>query len=175
MEGTRGRNLEGMPLTITVRSIFRQLSVPWTGIAETFAENCCNAVHTFLRLAIRHVAGEHAGDALLRAYVYPNGDGLDRRKVALAAKIEELLWPFKKCHPITYHPSFNPTSVLESYSAGSRPAETWGEIARGSQYRPELIQAADALDTAESYYNVRYSYCFAQNCNYMMLSVLADR
>jgi hypothetical protein len=138
------------------------LSLPWTGIAEAFAENCCNAVDIFLRLAIRHVAGEHTGNALLRAYIYPNGDRLERRRASLVAKIDELLWPFKNCHPITYHPSFNPTSPLKSYSASNHPHETWGEIARASQYGPELSNAADALDIAESYYNVRYFVCFAQ-------------
>lgn len=163
MRGARGRSLPGMPSAKTIGAVFRQLSAPWKGIVQSFAEDCCNAVYTFLTLAIRHVAGEYAGEALLRAYIYPNGYRFDRRRTSLEAKIKELLWPYTECHPITYHPSFNPRSTLESYPSASRPGMTWSEFARDSQYSSELIDAAETVDQTESYYNVRYRSDTAQD------------
>jgi hypothetical protein len=149
MCGTRGKNLPGMPSMTNVRPIFRQLSLPWTGLAEVFAEDCCAAVLTFLRLAIRHVAGARTGDALVRTYIYADGNKFDRRRVSLEAKIKELLWPYKECHPLTYHPHF--------ISDANRHSETWMELARWNRYTPAQIEAADVLDRAEAYYDVRDS------------------
>ena len=118
-------------------------------------------MYTFLTLAIRHVAGEYAGEALLRAYIYPQGDGFDRRRSSLEAKIKELLWPYAECHPITYHPTFNPRSTLESYPTASCPEVTWSEVARDNRYNAELIDAAETVDQTESYYNVRSCENFA--------------
>ena len=147
MRGTRGKNLPGMPSMKNVRPIFRQLSLPWTGLLENFAEDCCTAVRAFLRLAIRHVAGTQTGDALVRTYMHSDGNNLDRRRVSLEAKIKELLWPYKECHPLTYHPNF--------ISDANRHSETWVELARWNRYTTAQIEAADALDCAEAYYEVR--------------------
>jgi hypothetical protein len=156
MQETRGKNLPGMISTKTVHAVFRQLSVPWDTITDRFTTECFDATFNFLKLAIKHVAGHHTGESLLRAYVYPgsHGDGFDSRRALLDAKAKELLWPYKECHPMTYNPRYNAGSFDQSNSDAVSGPKKWGGIARERYLESDHINAADALDQTESYYDV---------------------
>ena len=157
MRDTRGKDLPGMISTKTVQAVFRQLALPWDAITDRFTTECFDATFTFLKLAIKHVAGHHTGEALLRAYVYPgsHGDGFDSRRVLLDSKVKELLWPYKECHPMTYNPRYNAGSQDKPSSDAVNGPKKWGDIARERDLESEHINAADALDQTESYYDVR--------------------
>ena len=155
MRENRGTALPATAFKKPIRATFRQLSVPWTEIVGAFEKRCCDIVHSFLEQAIRHVANDHTAGVLLREYVYPTETGFGRRRAKLGRKIEKLLWPYKECHLMTYHPAFNPRAALETHTDASRSHQTWGDIARECGYANPLIDAADALDQTESYYNVR--------------------
>lgn len=160
MQETRGKNLPGTTSTKTIRAVFRQLSVPWNRIAEQFIDKCLDVTFVFLKLAVEHVAGGHTGAALLRSYIYPgaHGDGFDTKRTLLDAKLKELLWPYKECHPMTYNPNFNITSVAETKSEGATDnksaRETWKTLAERRNSSSATVSAADALDQTEKYYDV---------------------
>ena len=157
MQRSRGTGLPGILSTKTVRTVFRQLSLPWAKFAEGFGEECFNTTYTFLELAIMHVAGPHTGDALLRAYVYPraDGEGFDSRRTFLEAKINELLWPYNKSHPMTYHSSYNTKVNSDSQSQFKARKLKWVDLARSdNRFSVDMVHAADALDKTEDYYDV---------------------
>ena len=84
----------------------------------------------------------------------------------LEQKVDELLWPYRECHPITYNPEFpdsdsseddgdvdeEPQSDREYQTRNDKAYTTWREAAQ--DLCPGWIEAAEALQYTESYYNV---------------------
>ena len=103
-----------------------------------------------------HASGTHTGQALLREYIYQNQDrdGFDGKRIALEAKIRELLWPYKESHAMTYHPKYNTKVIPGLLATGTTGREKWGDIARLNEFADDQINSADAIDQAEGYYDV---------------------
>ena len=163
MRQSRGKSLPGLLSFRTIKAVFRQLSVPWGPIVRTFVEKCYNAAQDFLKMAIYHIAGAYTGEALMREYVYP---AFDQKSALLDSKIAELLWPFQKSHPITLNPSFGGEAATSGSRAINGEAGTavgtaqtdvplpWATIARDINFSLEEVDAANALDQTEAYYEV---------------------
>lgn len=99
MFGSRGCELPGSYSPLIVGDIFRIHSRPWQRIATTHAQHCWDLVQSFFSLAVLHVAPEHTADAILQHVAEPR---LQEALQQLHAKVQELLKPYTKLHPITY-------------------------------------------------------------------------
>uniref|UniRef100_UPI0015E86CC0 hypothetical protein n=1 Tax=Brucella melitensis TaxID=29459 RepID=UPI0015E86CC0 len=91
----------------------------------------------------------------------------------LEQRLNDLLWPYQKSHPSTQHPSFSahvsPTdrtqrneSTGDSTHSESGDVEiaandSWASTALKLNFPNNLVYAADALDTADAYYDVSTS------------------
>ncbi|QIW99741.1 hypothetical protein AMS68_005259 [Peltaster fructicola] len=154
------RNADGLPGTIpqtTIQLIFRQQSVHWRAISERAQMQCLELTEKLLRAAMDHVAGEHTADLLWNDHGSPL---YDYSEAALANKLNELLWPFEKSHPIICN--VNALTQLRTPSRAqdqskdslSSTAETWAEGARSVGWPHQMVLAAEAVDREEQYRQV---------------------
>ena len=116
-----------------------------------------------------HVAGPHTGKALMREYVH---EKLGHRRKEVEETIDALLWPYRESHPMTYDPKYSAKVRMRNkqnsdaasdvkFSVGSertsddRP-KSWVEYAMKKMVivSEDQIDAADALDQTETYYDV---------------------
>ena len=169
MKDNRGKCLPTMQPPRTIQAIFRQQSIPWKRIAEDFGSECCSLTYGFLEMAVIHVAGPHTGKALMREYVHEN---LGHRRKEVEETIDALLWPYRESHPMIYDPKYSAKVRRRNkrnsdaasgvkFSGGSektaddRP-KSWVEYAMKAMFAlsEDQIDAADALDQTEAYYDV---------------------
>jgi hypothetical protein len=163
-EETRGTNLQGFQTSDTQTAIFRQQSAFWDVISKEYVDACYHATFEFMKCAVMHVAGRYTGEKLIRAFM---NSSFTQIGSTLEAKLDELLWPYRKSHPSTQNPK---------YSSGVRPNqkaqashndqessdganachddESWTETAQRLKYMDELISAANAIVIADVYYDV---------------------
>lgn len=103
MTQNRGKNLPDLPNFRDIQAVFRSQSIRWNSLARAHVESCFDDTLTFMGEAISHVAGQYTSSWLLEEYIQP---ALEARRKTLIDKLEELLWPFTECHPITMHPEY---------------------------------------------------------------------
>ena len=78
----------------------------------------------------------------------------------LVEKLDELLWPFAQCHPITARPEYTtmPRLLLDStdrrQTEKNDSATMWSRHAQGYRFTVDHMHAAHVLDRAEAYYEV---------------------
>ena len=155
MTQNRGKNLPGLPNYRDIQSVFRSQSIRWHRLAKSHVEQCYDDTLEFMSEAIFYSAGKYTGTKLLEMYIRPS---LEKRRASLMEKLEELLWPFTRCHPMTAHPEYvNMPSLLpdapNSAQMDKRGSGTvWTHHARSKGFAVELLQAAHVLDRAEAYY-----------------------
>jgi hypothetical protein len=107
--------------------------------------------------AILHVAGTYTSSRLLEEYIRPS---LEQRRVSLIEKLDELLWPFTQCHPMTAHPEYvsMPRLLLGASNASHTDANevgtAWTRYAQSKRFTIDHLHAAHVLDRAEAYYEV---------------------
>lgn len=157
MTQNRGKNLPDLPNFRDIQAVFRSQSVRWNSLARNHVESCFDDTLTFMSEAILHVAGQYTSSRLLEEYIRP---ALEVRRATLIDKLEELLWPFTQCHPITMHPEYasmprllldtSDARQLESNDAGS----VWSRHAQRHRFTIDQMHAAHVLDRAEAYYEV---------------------
>jgi len=158
---TRGKDLQSLVSSKTIRAIFRQQSLFWEDIARQHVESCYAATFEFLSAAVLFVAGRHAGEKVMRKFL---NEPLERKQDALESKIKELLWPYQKSHPMMYNPEYLSRLSAPSFSASSdassrRDEELFSErYAKAAEFDLQLpcdlVSAAEAMDKAEVYYEV---------------------
>lgn len=157
MKRNKGRNLRGLADSRDVQAVFRSQSIRWGSLAKAHVESCYDATFKFMSEAILHVAGEYTGSRLLDNYIRP---ALETRRVALLGKLEELLWPYTTCQPITSHPEYISMTrlLLESSGTGQKKwyesGTIWSRHAQLHRFSVDHTHAAHALDCAEAYYEV---------------------
>jgi hypothetical protein len=157
MKQNRGKNLPDLPNFRDIQAVFRSQSIRWNSLAKAHIESCYDDTFKFMSEAILHVAGEYTSSKLLDNYVRP---ALEMRRAALMDKLDELLWPYTKCHPITAHPEYvnMPRLLLEPGDTEdinvNEPGMTWLRHAQMHRFSVDNMHAAHVLDRAEAYYEV---------------------
>lgn len=118
----------------------------------------------FLKIAVIFVGGRYTGEKLMRTFVDPSFVEIGRK---LEAKLDELLWPYRKSHPSTQNPRYtsrvSPAKSLQdsdSIQNGEERGEQtdvaiWTEEAKRQKFDHDLVFAAEAIDTTDAYYDVR--------------------
>lgn len=170
IDGTRGTSLQGFQASGTVTAIFRQQSVRWGTLSKEYTESCYVAASDFVKCAVMHVAGRYTGEKLMLAFVNQSLTAIGSR---LEQRLSDLLWPYQKSHPSTQHPSFSAqvnaserrqrsestgdSTHSESDVAGVDADDSWATTALKLRLPHNLVYAADALDTADAYYDVSLS------------------
>jgi GTPase SAR1 family protein len=103
----RGIELIGSPNLRLVRDLFLDQSRHWRALAIEHLENVLQIVIAHLSTVSDSIASPETAAALRREVVY---DAMDSRHNRVMEKLEELLKPHEKGHPITYDLSYVETS-----------------------------------------------------------------
>lgn len=98
MFDNRGKNLPYLPNFRDIQAVFRSQSIRWNSLAREHVESCYHDTLTFMDEAILHIAGPDTSSRLLEVYIRP---ALEKRRTMLMDKLDEILWTFARCHPIT--------------------------------------------------------------------------
>lgn len=157
MTQNRGKNLPDLPNFRDIQAVFRSQSVRWNSLAKVHVESCYDDTYTFMSEAISHIAGQYTSSRLLEEYIRP---ALEARRATLIDKLDELLWPFTQCHPITMHPEYASTARLlldpndPKYAKNDVSGTMWTSLAQQHRCPAEIIHAAHVFDRAEAYYEV---------------------
>lgn len=153
MRNNRGKNFPGTIPQTTIQLIFRQQSFHWRRLVREAQELCLELTEKLLRAAMDHVAGEHTADLLWDNYGSPL---FDDSETALESKMNELLWPFEKCHPIVCSLDYQIQHQNGRLSASSSEleSESFASSARKFGWNADLTLAAEAVDREQSYRQV---------------------
>ena len=103
---TRGRELPGMFNPLIVGDLFCEQSRPWEALARQHVRNVWDATRSFLDLLLSHLAEGAIVDAL---YSHVVDSLMDQKLSELNDKLDELLRPYQRGHPITYNHYFTET------------------------------------------------------------------
>lgn len=106
LKRTRGRELPGMFNPLIVTDLFFEQSSPWERIARQHLRDVWEAARSFLDSLVVHLADEPTSNMLLKEVVDPL---MDTRLNHLNKKLDEILEPHRKGHPITYNHYFTET------------------------------------------------------------------
>ncbi len=138
-----------------MQAVFQQQSVRWKAIADQFAEKCYIATYNFLKQAIMHVAGQHTGAKIMAEFTFP---WLESQQKLLDRNVQEVAWPYRQCHPITYSLRYFANSdVLSEDNSPTTPRNFKAAIEHLDMENPEeLLSAVKVIDQAERYYEVSY-------------------
>ena len=159
MTQNRGKNLPDLPNYRDIQAVFRSQSIRWHSLATAHVEQCYDDTLTFMSEAILHVAGKYTSSRLLEEYIRPS---LEQRRASLIEKLDELLWPFTQCHPMTAHPEYvsMPRLLLGASNAAhtdtNEAGTAWTRHAQIKRFTVDHLHAAHVLDRAEAYYEVSW-------------------
>lgn len=106
LKRNRGRELPGMYNPLIVGEIFHQQSQPWEDKARSHIKIICDAVETFLEQVLAYLADVNTCSNLYRDVIGPL---LSERAKEINVKLDEILIPFTRGHPITYNHYFTET------------------------------------------------------------------
>jgi hypothetical protein len=117
----KGTELPGMPKPYLIGELFRQQSEPWSRIASAHIETVWEVACNTLRLIASHVSPPETADAL-RFHIIE--DKMQDKRDILIAKLQELMKPFQRYHPITHSRDFfdKVKNIKRSRSSMSTPA-----------------------------------------------------
>nr|POF24700.1 interferon-induced gtp-binding protein mx [Quercus suber] len=154
---TRGKNLPGILSENTIQDIFRQQSVFWGPITREHVDRCFGMTFNFVKTAVLHAAGNHTGLKLMQHFI---NEKFDQKSEVLDQKVNELLWPYLECHPMTYNLNYEAKTNADAKATktgetgSEKPRQSWTEIVMSMSFGSELIPAARALDRTEIYYDI---------------------
>lgn len=106
LKRSRGRELPGMFNPLIVGDLFHEQAKPWEDLARKHLRDICDAVRAFLELTITYLTDEVTSEAVLRELVDPL---IDEKTKLLDPKLDEILAPHQRGHPITYNNYFTET------------------------------------------------------------------
>ncbi|EXJ86850.1 hypothetical protein A1O3_03804 [Capronia epimyces CBS 606.96] len=157
MRRNRGCELPGLFNPAIVSDLFFDQSKRWKRILQDTEGKLVAAARTSVSLVVEHICDAVTGDAILRYIIWPNMEPVVAK---LHTKVEEVLQPHVRGHPITFNHYFTET-LQKKRQQGSRatlakkllayfgvdPECSFGSIATGSR-----INVDDLLDalTAET-------------------------
>lgn len=97
---------------LIVGGLFHEQAKPWEELARKHLRNICHAVRAFLELTVTYLTDEITSESFLRKLLDPL---IDREKNLLDPKLDEILAPHQREHPITYNMSVYPVYVSYWY------------------------------------------------------------
>lgn len=100
LKRTRGRELPGMFNPLIVGDLFCEQSRPWEALARQHLQDTWDVARVSLELIASHLADDTIVEALLREIIEPL---MDEKLGRLNQKLDELLEPYRRGHPITYN------------------------------------------------------------------------
>jgi len=106
LKRARGRELPGMYNPLIVGDLFFEQAEPWEKLTERHLRKVWDATRTFLDMAVSHLTDDVTAGTLLDEVVGPE---MDKRWMELEAKLQELITPYQKGHPVTYNHYFTET------------------------------------------------------------------
>jgi len=106
LKRNRGRELPGMYNPMMVGELFHLQSLPWEAMARSHINHTCDVVETFLEQTLAYLTDENTSFNLFRDVVGPL---LRERAQQINLKLDEILIPFTRGHPITYNHYFTET------------------------------------------------------------------
>lgn len=106
LKRNRGKELPGMFNPLIVGELFHLQSQPWEGKARLHIKSICDAVELFLEQTLAHLADENTASNLLHDVIGPL---THERAKEINSKLDEILIPFTRGHPITYNHYFTET------------------------------------------------------------------
>ena len=106
MRRTRGRELPGTFNPMIVGDLFFAQSQPWANLVHNYMDQIIAAARTTVELILAHSADASTTESLLREIINP---ALEDCVEKLRQKVEEVLRPHQRGHPITYNHYFTDT------------------------------------------------------------------
>ncbi|KAK0954529.1 hypothetical protein LTR91_022650 [Friedmanniomyces endolithicus] len=106
MRRTRGRELPGTFNPMIVGDLFFNQSLPWSKVVQEYMDHIVAAARTTVELILAHSADASTAESLLREIINPAFDSCVEK---LRRKIQEVLQPHQRGHPITYNHYFTDT------------------------------------------------------------------
>ncbi|KAH8742896.1 dynamin family protein [Diaporthe sp. PMI_573] len=106
LKRARGRELPGMYNPLIVGDLFFEQAEPWEKLTERHLRKVLDITRAFLDMAVSHLTDDVTAGAILDDVVGPE---MDKRWTELEAKLQELITPYQKGHPITYNHYFTET------------------------------------------------------------------
>ena len=106
LKKNRGRELPGMYNPMIIGELFHAQAQPWEKIAREHIGKILKAVGMFLEQVFAWLTDETTASNLLRNVV---GPALNERAKAANEKLDEILVPYTRGHPITYNHYFTET------------------------------------------------------------------
>ncbi|KAK7190960.1 hypothetical protein DPSP01_009163 [Paraphaeosphaeria sporulosa] len=83
--------------------IFKKQAKPWRRLAKDHLQNVCKCIWSHFDLVADHIASKETAYTLKHHLLY---DYLESRETNVEQKLEELLKPYEKGHPIAEDPSY---------------------------------------------------------------------
>ena len=106
MRRTRGRELPGTFNPMIVGDLFFAQSQPWANLVHNYMDQIIAAARATVELILAHSADASTTESLLREIINPALEGCVEK---LRQKVEEVLRPHQRGHPITYNHYFTDT------------------------------------------------------------------
>lgn len=142
MRQTRGRELPTLFNPNIIRQIFQSQSSKWENIASLHLEEVWRATQRCLSIVAHHVANEDTARPILRDII---DFQMENKRDSMGQKLQEILTPYKKLHPITHNYSFASRSRIV----------TTDEVDEFPGDQDSESQAAlNAWEVANTYYDV---------------------
>lgn len=106
MKRSKGRELPGTFNPLIIGDLFYQQASPWEQIVKEYANKIIEATRRFLEMLLVHCSDDTTRQALLVDIIEPAIETCTGR---LNMKMEEILQPHQRGHPITYNHYFTET------------------------------------------------------------------
>ena len=106
MRRTRGRELPGTFNPMIVGDLFFAQSQPWANLVHNYMDQIIAAARATVELILAHSADASTTESLLREIINPALEGCVEK---LRQKVDEVLRPHQRGHPITYNHYFTDT------------------------------------------------------------------
>ncbi|OQN95561.1 hypothetical protein B0A48_18496 [Cryoendolithus antarcticus] len=106
MRRTRGRELPGTFDPMIVGDLFFNRSQPWADLVHGYIDQIVAAARTTVELILTRSADGFTAECLLREIINPAFEGYVEK---LRQKVEDILRPHRRGHPITYNHYFTDT------------------------------------------------------------------
>ena len=166
---SRGIELPGAANQVLVGELFRDQSEPWEEIAKTHILNCWTSVEYFTHLVLDHLTDENVHALLMQHFIAPE---LDKLKLALLEKLDELTSYMKSGHPLPLGKSFfskiqmsrgsrqlqamrdNLPATSGPFMHGQYTQQDMNDAVSQMQSSSDEFAAADVIDQMQTYYDV---------------------
>ena len=106
MRRTRGRELPGTFNPMIIGDLFYSQSAPWKDIVDRYCRSILDATRECVELTMGYVVSQTTKDKLLLEIIRPSLNNLQEH---LEKRVETVLRPYQRGHPITYNHYFTST------------------------------------------------------------------